>query len=233
MSRIRLTYLVATVLCLALVAVGFLIGAKPQLDIAAAAERERASIAMQNAALELRLADLARARDELDAHKTTLAELRRAMPTDGDYEAYLDELALLAQEAGVALTSASFSDAVPYGGDAAAAESGAAPVPAEPDAAAPADPDAAPAPSDAAPDDAAAPAPPASGPVPGTLYAIPVQVGVAGPGPAVQAFLDSVQRASRFTLVTRASLTAEGDAGDVAAGEANAVLDGFVWALPE
>lgn len=225
MNRIRLTYLATTVLCLAVLALGFVLGIDPLLKQAAAAESEQQTIAAQNATLELRLADLARTRDELDVHKQNLAELRRAMPVDGDYEAYLDELAKLAQRSGVVLTTATFQDAVPYG-------DGAVPPPADPNAA-PADPEATEPAGATDPAVPADPAAPATGPVAGTLYAIPVQVGVRGEGPAVQAFLDAVQHAARFTLVTRVSLSAEGDAGDVAGGPAAAILDGYVWALPE
>ncbi|WP_203138205.1 hypothetical protein [Microbacterium sp. JZ31] len=230
MNRVRLTYLVTTLVCIALMLVGFFAGVKPQLDAAVAARAEQMTIDAQNATLELRLADLARTRDELDVHEAELADLRRAIPAEGAYDAYLDEVYALARATGVAIDRVTFGDAVPNG---APADAPAAPTedPAEASgSSAPATDTATPAPAETT---ARADAAPQSAPASGVLLAIPVQVGVTGPGPGVLDFTDRLQNGDRYTLVTRVSLNSDEDAGDVLGVEATALLDGFVWALPE
>lgn len=228
MNRVRLTYLATTLLCVAIMVLGFLAGVKPQLDAAVAARAERLTIDAQNSTLELRLADLARTRDELDVHKEELADLRRAIPVDGSYDAYLDEIYALAQATGVAIDRVTFGDAVPNGTP---ADAPAAPVEDPADSAEPTPtPTETPAPDGAAPPvDGTAP----EGPASGVLLAIPVQVGVTGPGPGVLEFTDRLQNGDRYTLVTRVSLNSDEDAGDVLGVEASSLIDGFVWALPE
>ncbi|WP_345750796.1 hypothetical protein [Microbacterium rhizophilus] len=232
MNRVRLTYIIATILCLAVIGGGFAIGISPLLTAAAAANMERVRIEADNSVLETRLTQLGQTRDELEQHRARLNELHRAIPTDGAYDAYLDEIYELARVSGVAIDRVTFGDAAPIGTPA-----GEAPAPADPGASDPAAEPTDPAATDPAPTDTAAPADPATGAAttaaPGGLLSIPVQVGVTGPGAGVQQFVDAVQNADRYTLVTKVSLASEEDAGDVLGVEATALLDGFVWALPE
>lgn len=260
MNRVRLTYLLTTILTLGVIGIGWVVGISPLLTAASTADADRARIAADNTVLERRLAQLAQVRDELDEHRAHLDDLRRALPADGAYDAYLDEVYDLARAAGVAIDRVTFGDAAPFGTPA-----GAAPAPAPSETAssdpAPDGPAADPATSGAAADvtapattdtgttdtgttdagtgesgTAGTPDGTATAPAPDAgagLLSIPVQVGVTGPGDGVRRFIDALQDGDRYTLVTKVSLTSEEDAGDVLGVAATALLDGFVWALPE
>jgi hypothetical protein len=233
-NRVRITYLLTAIVALGVLGIGWVVGISPLLAAASTADGERQRIAADNAVLELRLAQLATARDELDAHRANLEDLRRALPADGAYDAYLDEVYELAASAGVAIDRVTFGDAVPFGTPAGTVPAPAATEPAT-DAAASTD-ATTPATTDPATTDPGTTGTASEMPAAPTgtgVLSIPVQVGVTGPGDDVRGFIDMLQQGDRYTLVTKVSLTSEEDAGDVLGVSATALLDGFVWALPE
>ncbi|MER7797896.1 hypothetical protein [Microbacterium sp. NPDC096154] len=230
MNRVKLTYIVSAILCAGLLAIGWIVGISPLIAGASSADAERDRIVADNSVLELRLAQLGQVQAELDEHRAELADLRRAMPSEGAYDAYLDEISGLARGTGVVIDRITFGDAAPFG-----ATAGAAPAPTDAAGDAPAtegttDPATTSAPTDPSGGTAATPATPA---VAGGLLSIPVQVGVTGPGDSVRRFIDALQSGDRYTLVSKVSLSSEEDAGDVLDVAATALLDGFVWVLPE
>ncbi|KQZ04923.1 hypothetical protein ASD19_02575 [Microbacterium sp. Root53] len=217
MNRIGATYLLATVLAIGLLGVGFVWGVKPSLDAAAAATTERIQIESQNQLFEMRIAQLSEARDGLAAHEDRLAELQRAVPADGDYDDWLAELDRLAAATGVSITQVTVADSQPLATEA---------------------PPAAPPASDGAnPDGAAAPAAqpeaaPSAG-APAALLAIPVQIGVNGPAAGVRGFIRELQGAERLTLASRFAFSSSDEQPDVLAGTTGALIDGLIWVLPE
>lgn len=224
MNRVRLTYLAATILSLGILAIGYVLGISPLLTSAGSAALERVSIETTNESLSQRLIELEQAQRDIGTHTTTLGALREKVPASGEYDAYIDQLSALAAATGVTLQKITFGDAVPFG----AATAPVAPAPSEGEATpatpVPTDPAATPAPTEPiAPAGAAA----------GQLLSLPVQVGVVGLGESVRAFTDALQQGGRYTLVTKVSLTSDEGAGDVLAAESTAVIDGFIWALPE
>lgn len=192
----RIWVLGAAIVMLAILAMGWFLGASPMLAQAAANDLQRASVESTNAGQEATLASIKEEFAKLNELKAELAELQKALPPGADLSTFIGELHELEAASGVQITSiiatdpAEFVPPVPAvdevpAADAAATDEGAAAV-AEPVEPAAADP--------AAADAAALPA--------GDLIVIGLTLSVKGTQAQVIDFVDAVQKGNRLFLVT-------------------------------
>jgi hypothetical protein len=105
----RIWILGTAVVCIGVILVGWLIGIQPR--IASISSNNLALIESQGRIQENRakLEALKKQYSNLDAVRTELAELRVALPADGDYQAFIEELSSLANESNSSLTGYAWS----------------------------------------------------------------------------------------------------------------------------
>lgn len=122
----RLWMIAGALVAVAVIAIGWLLLAAPQLDQAARADEARAEIEAQNEAELAVLAEMKRQYENLDDLLADLEELQLSIPGTRSLEDFYDQIAEAANAAGVVLNGVTVEPALPYA--AAVAESGAAPA---------------------------------------------------------------------------------------------------------
>lgn len=106
--------LIAAVVGVAILAMGWFLGVSPKLDEMNAANEQRASVEAQNRVHEAKLAELKKEFQQLDALKTELANAQASLPPGDELSSFLGELHRLEASSGVVLKSFSAGDAQTY-----------------------------------------------------------------------------------------------------------------------
>lgn len=106
--------LVAGVLGIAILAMGWFLGVSPKLDEMNAANAQRATVDAQNLQHEATLAALKTEFDKIDELKSELADYQVALPPGDELSTFLGELHKLEASSGVTVKSFSASDAQQY-----------------------------------------------------------------------------------------------------------------------
>jgi len=240
MAAAKGTWIGATAFAsVALAAGAWFLAISPQLAEAAELREQTESVDNQNDLLELAIAKLAAEFEHLDEYRTELADLRLQIPTEAELSAYLRELDAIAVAHAVVVTNV--APAMPQ-----AFVSAVVPAPA-------------PAPTETAeegteeealaeeptdePTDEATPTAEAvpAGPVaPPGFVAIPLTITVVGTYDNTVAFLSSLQTGTqRLFLLTGITGTsqqpaeASGGRPELALGDQELQLTGFLYALPD
>ena len=222
MDKNRLWIIGAIAVMVAIVAAGWFLGIQPQLAVAAAADQDRASTQVQNAANETLLASLKKDYGNIGKLKTQLSSLRDSVPEGSKISAFVTELDSLAGAHQITVNSITVNDATPY----APPVSAATPAPG-----ASATPTPTPTPTPSATPAPVAPTAPV-GPLQVTnpkitaanFVAIPVQLSITGQYANVLDFVDGLQTGPRLFLVTSLSITS-------AKGGVESSIGGFVYVL--
>lgn len=105
MEKSKLTLLITGLVMVVIIALGYFLGVKPQLDKRDDALTELESVQAQNARYEATIAAMKAEEGNRDAYEITLAELRKSMPTNLDYSRFLGELHTYAEGSDVTITS--------------------------------------------------------------------------------------------------------------------------------
>lgn len=106
--------LIAGVLGVGVLLMGWFLGVAPKLDEINAAESQRANVEMQNAAFEQTLAQLQEESKDIDKLRDELKALQVELPPGDALSNFLGQLHELEVASGVALSSFSASDGVPF-----------------------------------------------------------------------------------------------------------------------
>jgi Tfp pilus assembly protein PilO len=235
--RIRL--LLAAVLSIGILALGWIVGVAPQLEAAALARADRASVEAQNEVHRARIVELQAQFARIDETRAELAALQLQIPEGSDLPGFVDELTAIATAHNVQVTKYTAEEPLsPLAVQAAIAPPVAEPAPTEPapaDGSAPADVAAA---ADApAPDDAASAASSTTTTNITTptenLFAIPVSLSLSGTDLDVRAMLADLEAGPRLFFVTSAKIVAQTDEGTGAGSEQGvSEVRGFVYVVP-
>jgi Tfp pilus assembly protein PilO len=236
--RIRL--LLAAVLSIGILALGWIVGVAPQLEAAALARADRASVEAQNEVHRARIVELQAQFARIDETRAELAALQLQIPEGSDLPGFVDELTAIATAHNVKVTKYTAEEPLsPVAVQAGIAPPVAEPAPTEPapaDGSAPADAAAA---ADApAPDDAASAASStttniSAGTTTENLFAIPVSLSLSGTDLDVRAMLADLEAGPRLFFVTSAKIVAQTDAGTGAGSEQGvSEVRGFVYVVP-
>jgi Tfp pilus assembly protein PilO len=241
--RIRL--LLAAVLSIGILALGWILGVAPQLEAAALARADRASVEAQNEVHRARIVELQAQFARIDETRAELAALQLQIPEGSDLPGFVDELTAIATAHNVQVTKYTAEEPLsPLAVQAAIAPPVAEPAPTEPapaestpaDDSAPADVAAA---ADApAPDDAASAASSTTTTTNITtptenLFAIPVSLSLSGTDLDVRAMLADLEAGPRLFFVTSAKIVAQTDEGTGAGSEQGvSEVRGFVYVVP-
>jgi Tfp pilus assembly protein PilO len=245
--RIRL--LLAAVLSIGILALGWILGVAPQLEAAALARADRASVEAQNEVHRARIVELQAQFARIDETRAELAALQLQIPEGSDLPGFVDELTAIATAHNVQVTKYTAEEPLsPLAVQAAIAPPVAPPV-AEPAPTEPAPAESTPA-DDSAPADVAAaadaPAPDdaaraASSTTTTTnittptenLFAIPVSLSLSGTDLDVRAMLADLEAGPRLFFVTSAKIVAQTDEGTGAGSEQGvSEVRGFVYVVP-
>ena len=199
-----------TLVALAVVALGWVLGISPLLTQADLASSQAQAADSQNAAQQASLVKLKGQYDKLPELRAELEKLQLAVPETANLDDFLDQLQAIAQSTGVTITAFTAAEGTLYGGGTTAP---AAPAPT-----------ATPAPGGAAatPTTGAT----ASASITDRLFSVPVTVAVQGTPEQVMAFTDASQKGIRFFLVTGDQFT-----GAAAATGGGGTLTGFVFVV--
>lgn len=215
----RIWVIGAVFIMVAILALGFFLGAAPRLDEVANNEIQRQSVAQQNQVHEATLAGLKKDFENIAEYTAELAELQKAIPSNNDLSTFIGELKVLEDKSGVTLTNFGSSDALPFVLDLGA------PVPAEAPAAegdAEGEEDATPAPT--------APEVPAGTPVqtlqPTEFIVITVQLTVTGKQAAILNFVNNLQNGDRRYLVNSLNITIDSEQKLY-----TGIIEGYVYVL--
>lgn len=227
MNRSPFAVIIAVVIMVAVVALGWIGLIAPQLAIATNAGIQMAGVQAQNAAQSQVLAKLKADNANLASLKKQLADLHAQIPADAQLDLFISQLNAIAQANGVTLVGITNAEALPYAAAASAAPS-----------AAPATGSAAATPAPVA--SAAAPAPVATSGVttpsttapPATvstsnLYTLSVTISVGGTQDQILAFSKALQTGKRLFLITTMSFSGTGNV-DPATG----TLTGYIFIAP-
>jgi Tfp pilus assembly protein PilO len=202
-SRNRLMLVLAGLAAVVVLAGGFFLGVRPQLDRAAAARSDASSIDATN---EVTRAELARLRDQaktLPQQKSGLSALRQSVPSTASSSAFISALNATADQAGVKVSSLTVGDAEAYmppvtvdaGSTGASGSATATPSPSV-----------TPAPATGAAQIPAALAPTTSSSITAQNFSVvPVSVSVNGDFAQALAFVKGVQAGDRLFLITSIS----------------------------
>ncbi|HEY9497724.1 MAG TPA: type 4a pilus biogenesis protein PilO [Terrimesophilobacter sp.] len=106
--------LIAGVVGVAILAMGWFLGVSPKLDEMNAANEQRASVEAQNQAHEAKLVELKKEFQQLDALKTELADAQASLPPGDELSSFLGELHRLEASSGVVLTTFGAGDGQNY-----------------------------------------------------------------------------------------------------------------------
>ncbi|GAB3607775.1 hypothetical protein GCM10027413_31840 [Conyzicola nivalis] len=219
--RNRLWNIVAVGIMVAILAGGWFLGVDPQLSAARASNEQSAAVEAQNDLTSATADQLARAEEDLPALQDELATLQRSIPATAQTSAFIDDLNVLANAAGVTVSAIAVSDAQPY----------VAPVAADVPAAATAETPAEGETAEAAPDvDPLAP-PAVTSPLVGSdnFVLVPISVEVKGSAQAVLDFVSGLQSGKRLFLVT--SYSSSLGTEEEGAGIVTATTTGYIYAL--
>jgi Tfp pilus assembly protein PilO len=111
MTSNRIWQLGATIVCIGIIALGWLLGVSPKLTELSAAKAETESVDQQNLATEAEIVQLKTEFENLDAVADQLATLRASLPASADYARFLSELNTIAGDNDATLSG--FSPATP------------------------------------------------------------------------------------------------------------------------
>lgn len=114
MSNNRIWILLAAVVSVGVIALGWFIGVSPKLDEVALADKQQLSVEAQNDLQEARVATLKEQFSRIDELKADLAKLQLALPPGDDLSTFLGQLHDLEGTSGVLLTRFTSSDAQKY-----------------------------------------------------------------------------------------------------------------------
>ena len=105
MRNNRLWILGCSILTVAILALGLLLGISPRLLEAQNADAQREQVANNNAALRVQTAALKKQYENIDELRAQLDELSQEVPSDASLDDFFDELAALAEANGVSVDS--------------------------------------------------------------------------------------------------------------------------------
>lgn len=111
MDSNRIWIVGGTLVVVVVLALGGLLGVKPQLDAAAVSNSDRESVELMNRTHTAELARLKEQAANIDQLAAQVAELRRSVPTSADLDTFIGELALLQAANKVSVASFVPSDA--------------------------------------------------------------------------------------------------------------------------
>jgi Tfp pilus assembly protein PilO len=111
MNNNRIWIISGTLVIILVLALGGLLGVKPQLDAASASNSDRESVEMLNLKHAAELAQLKKQAEAIDDLSAQVAELRRSVPASADLDTFMGELAALQAANGVVVTNYTPSDA--------------------------------------------------------------------------------------------------------------------------
>ena len=220
MDKNRLFMILLGVAMAAVLAGGFLLGVRPSLETAAAAEQAREQAAASNQANQALLNSLAEQNKNIGALNDEVATLRQSIPAQENLGQFIDTVREAAAAQGLTVQNVTPSDAVAYAPQGATAP---APSSSSSSPSSTATPSPTPTPTPSA---TAAPAPAAGAgaqaPVPHTdsaitaanFLAVPVKVGVAGPLAATISFIHALQNGPRLFVISGISGGGSGSGGD-------------------
>ena len=107
-------FLIAGVVGVAVLALGWFLGLSPKLDEMSAANEQRTSVETQNRLHEAKLAELKKEFKQLDTLKAQLVDAQASLPPGDELSTFLGELHSLEASSGVVLTSFSAGDGENY-----------------------------------------------------------------------------------------------------------------------
>jgi Tfp pilus assembly protein PilO len=221
----RFRLLLAAVLSIGILALGWILGVAPQLEAAALARADRVSVEAQNEVHRARIVELQAQFARIDETRAELAALQLQIPEGSDLPGFVDELTAIATAHNVKVTKYAAEEPLsPLAVQAAIAPPVAEPAPTEP----------APAPDDAA---SAASSTNITTTVAATttenLFAIPVSLSLSGTDLDVCAMLADLEAGPRLFFVTSAKIVAQTGEGTGAGSEQGvSEVRGFVYVVP-
>jgi len=234
--RIRL--LLAAVLSIGILALGWILGVAPQLEAAALARADRASVEAQNEVHRARIVELQAQFARIDETRAELAALQLQIPEGSDLPGFVDELTAIATAHNVKVTKYTAEEPLsPLAVQAAIAPPVAEPAPTEPapaDGSAPADAAAvAPAPADNASAASSTTTNITAATTTENLFAIPVSLSLSGTDLDVRAMLADLEAGPRLFFVTSAKIVAQTDEGtDAGSEQGTSEVRGFIYVVP-
>ena len=209
----------AVIVMIAILALGFFLGAAPRFDEVAKNELQRQSVEQQNKVQEVALAGLKKDFENIAAYTAELATLQKAIPNYNDLSTFIGDLNALEKKSGVTLTNFGSSDAQPFVLDLGLPKAEEAPAGEEGE-----EGEATPAP------EPEVPAVPAGTPVqtiqPSEFVVITVQLTVTGKQGAILNFVNNLQNGQRRYLVNSLNITIDSE-GKLYTG----VIEGYVYVL--
>jgi Tfp pilus assembly protein PilO len=110
----KMWILIAAILSVAVLAMGWFLGVSPKLDEMNSANDQRASVEQQNKLHEARVAELKKQFENIDELKEKLAEFQLALPPGDELSTFLGQLHALEASSGVLLTKFAASDGQSY-----------------------------------------------------------------------------------------------------------------------
>lgn len=242
MDKNRLFMILLGVAMAAVLAGGFLLGVRPSLETAAAAEQAREQAAASNQSNQALLNSLAEQNKNIGALNDEVGTLRQSIPAQENLSQFIDTVREAAAAQGLIVQNVTPSDEVAYAPQGAASPAASGSSSSSSSTPAPS-PTPTPTPSPSA---TAAPAPAAGAaaqaPVPHTdsaitaanFLAVPVKVGVAGTLPATISFIHALQNGPRLFVINGISGGASGgDSGGAAKGAVadTYAISGYVYVL--
>lgn len=225
MDRNRLMMIAAVLAAIVVLAGGFLLGVKPQLDAASTARATEASVTAQNAQLQTSLTSLKKQYDSLDDLKSELADLKQSVPADVETGSLITELNSVAKSSQATLSNIQFGSAAAYVAPVSAAAPAAAASTGTSEATASATP---------SPSASATPVAPVATTdsliTPSNFTTIPLTVSVQGTYAQALSFLQGMRDGDRLFLVT-AITSAEGssDTGSESTTDSVNATDTINW----
>lgn len=116
MTGNRIWMMGAALAIIGIVALGWFLGAAPQLARADAANQQRADVEAQNAVQEAALVSLREQFERLPELEAELAALRGELPDSHQIDTFIDSVAAASKRAGVAIASITAAEASAMGG---------------------------------------------------------------------------------------------------------------------
>jgi len=113
-SNNRIWTIGGVLVIIVVLALGGLLGVKPQLDAAASSDDQRASTEALNAQHKRTLASLEEQFAQVDAIRGQVAEVRNSIPGTADLDGVIGDLAAFQAASGVSITSYSSGDPTPF-----------------------------------------------------------------------------------------------------------------------
>lgn len=197
----RITVVLAAVVAIALGAGAWLLGVSPQLDAAAASERQVADAKAQAAELQAQVVQLAADKAKMPRYAAELDLLKKSVPATANTAALLRALGEMASSTGVTLTTFDPGDVMAYKPPGTDTSTAVPPQSGSATSASPT-PDASPT-SSASPSSTVGPGEYTDASVTAANFElIPLTIGVTGSPEAVLSFLDALRDGDRLVAVT-------------------------------